>query len=166
MRNLDLLRIHPLYFLSFIYDNRFRLWTDWIGISWRAIAEIETTTKMTHPRWVLPESNSERQGMLSDTDVLLQQLHGNNIEISHSHTVIAFGTKFGQMALKTLAEVEDRRRDLGCKPLSRRERDGLEDCFKVTLLRCDSMKDRLNELSERLSGQINVVRHTKFDSMD
>ena len=56
-----------------------------------------------------------------------------------------------------LAEVESRRQDLGRQALLMRYRSGLEESFAATMVRCDSMADRLAELKDRLMGQINVV---------
>ncbi|KAM5359181.1 hypothetical protein ACJZ2D_014679 [Fusarium nematophilum] len=154
--NIDLLKIHPLYLLSFIYDHRFQRWTDWFARLWKEVVELESVTNMTHPFWKMSQMDAERLQALSTGDALLTQLHATHLELCHSHTVMSFATKFGNVCSSAADEMEKRRHDLGYSPLSRRHASGLEDTFKTILVRCDSMADRLSELSNRLRGQINV----------
>ncbi|KAH7146118.1 hypothetical protein EDB81DRAFT_485172 [Dactylonectria macrodidyma] len=156
--NLDLLRIHPLYLLSFIYDHRFQRWTDWFAQLWKEVVELESVTNMTHPFWKISQMDAQRLQALSKDDNLLTQLHATHLELCHSHTVISFATRFGKVCSDAVAEMEKRRQDLGYSPLSRRHASGIDDAFQTILIRCDYMADRLTELSNRLRGQINVVR--------
>ncbi|KAL4724640.1 hypothetical protein ACLX1H_008082 [Fusarium chlamydosporum] len=154
--NIELLRIHPLYLLSIIYDHRFQRWTDWFAQLWKQVVELESITNMTHPFWKMSQIDAQRLRALSTNDALLTQLHATHLELCHSHTVISFATRFGKVCSDAVAEMEKRRQDLGYSPLSRRHASGIEDAFKTTLIRCDSIADRLAELSNRLTGQINV----------
>ena len=46
----DLLKIHPLYLLSIIFENRYQRWTSWFSHLWSDVLEIETLTNTTS-RW-------------------------------------------------------------------------------------------------------------------
>jgi hypothetical protein len=155
--NSDLLKTHPFYLLCFIYEHRYERWTDWFADLWRDIAEIETLTNMTHPRWKLQGIDTKRLQSLSRADTLLGQLYATNIELCHSHTVMSFALKFGKFCFNVLDEAEKRRQDLGLRPLPMRYRSDLEESLKSTTVRFESMADRLSELKDRLMGQINVV---------
>ncbi|KAI9164174.1 hypothetical protein HJFPF1_05814 [Paramyrothecium foliicola] len=152
-----LLRKHPLYLLSFIFDYRFLRWTDWYADIWKSLVEVETATAMTHPRWRIEVVDPERQEFLASSDGLISQLHAVHVEFCHSSTVTSFALKFGTLCSTALAEVEDGRAHLGYKRLSAKDYDALNECFVATLVRCDSMRDRLNELNQRLNSQINVT---------
>jgi hypothetical protein len=154
MANLDLLRVHPLYLLSFMFDLRFVKWTDWFAVTWRSLVQLETATGMTHPRWALRDETTQA---LTNADALLQRVHATRLEMCHSHGIMAFGDRLGRTVLRALEEVERHRLALGRAALTRRQRDGLEERLLATLARCEAMRERLGELDERLSGQINVV---------
>lgn len=125
---------------------------------WLGVAEIETVTNMTHPQWKISRMSHDRLQALSTPEALLGQLHSIHLELCHSHTIMLFAKKFGTVCSEAIVEMETRRKELGFTPLSNRHASGLKDAFTNTLVRCDSMSDRLLELSNRINGQINVVR--------
>jgi len=155
--NADLLRAHPLYFLSFIYEHRYERWTDWFSELWGNIALVETATRMTHPSWELKEAGPERLQPLSSASTLLKQLHATNTEFCHTHTVMSSARKFGVFSLAAVDELERRRVGLGFPALRMRERTNLEESIKSISMQFETFADRLAELQARLAGQINVV---------
>ncbi|KFA73415.1 hypothetical protein S40288_04207 [Stachybotrys chartarum IBT 40288] len=156
-KNAGLLQQHPLYLLSFILEYRFLRWTDRYADLWRTLVEIETATNMTCPPWHLPVVDTERQEYPAKSDQLLSQLHAIRLEFGHDNIVILFAIKFAAFCTKALADVEDGRVLLECEPLSSRDRSAIDQCFAAMQNRCESMKNRLTELGERLNGQINVT---------
>jgi len=126
------------------------------------VAEVETLTNTAHPGWTLKSFDPERMQHLSNTDRLLSQLHATNCELCHCRTVMTYALKFGKFALATLAAVEKHRLDLGLRPIPARHRSGLQESVDAMVVRCDSVSDRLAELKERLTGQINVVSNSRF----
>lgn len=158
--NMDWLRLHPIALLLIVLEHRFTRWTHWYGSLWRDVVEIETTNNMTHPNWRANELSAERQRYLSDADNMLQHLHATNLELCHSHTVNTFALRFGDYCLGVLEAVEKGRENMRLPMLTQRERATLEEEMTATVERFRSMGNRLDELSERLRGQINVVSST------
>ncbi|KAH7317068.1 hypothetical protein B0I35DRAFT_434489 [Stachybotrys elegans] len=156
-RHLGLLRKHPFYLLSFILDNRFLRWTDWIADLWRTLVEVETVAGMTNPQWRLRQADVERLASLADPDYLIGQLHATQMEFCHSDTVMTFALKLAAFCTKALAEAEDGRKKLGRKTLSERDRRALDQDFAATLTRYECMRDRLAELKRRIDCQINAA---------
>ncbi|KAI9158976.1 hypothetical protein HJFPF1_06981 [Paramyrothecium foliicola] len=156
MANRALLKIHPLYFLSILFDHRFLRWTDRLAELWQDVSAIETSTDMIHDRWKLMGIDENRAGTLSNVDKLLRSLYTTHTELRYSHVVTASAMRLGQEILKAIAAIESGRRDLGCKPLSKRERNALEERVNTTLVRCDSMDKTMKQMTERLSVQINM----------
>jgi hypothetical protein len=164
-RSLNLLQTHPFHFVAFLYDHLFVRWTDRISLQWQSLVEIETATGMVHPQLRLVDfgggdggGGDFSSGSLSSSDVLLRRVHETHYYITHSQGVMQFAVQFGEQLLQALTEVENGRVALGCRPLPRRQRDGLEERVRTTLSRCRAMEQRVSELAGRLSGQINVVR--------
>ncbi|KAH7205211.1 hypothetical protein BKA60DRAFT_578930 [Fusarium oxysporum] len=154
--NIDLLRVHPLYFLSLVYGNRYERWTDWIARTWNQVAVIETATNMVHPEWRAGYLQLHQLQSLSTVETLLNQLHATNLELCHSSTVISYAFRFGHRCLKIINEEGERRRDLGLTSLSPRQRSELEGSFSNILERFTPLSDRVSELKQRLSSQINA----------
>ncbi|KAI3584120.1 hypothetical protein IWW34DRAFT_608050, partial [Fusarium oxysporum f. sp. albedinis] len=155
--NVDQLRVHPLYFLSLVYGNRYERWTDWIARTWNQVAVIETATNMVHPEWRAGYLQLHQLRSLSTVETLLNQLHATNLELCHSSTVISYAFRFGHRCLKIINEEGERRRDLGLTSLSPRQRSELESSFSNILERFTPLSDRVSELKQRLSSQINAV---------
>ncbi|KAH7110761.1 hypothetical protein EDB81DRAFT_671893, partial [Dactylonectria macrodidyma] len=153
----DLLKIHPLYLLSFIYEDRYQRWIDWFAKLWREVVEVETVTNTSRPQWKIRQMDAERFKALSRADVLLNQIHVTHLELCHSQTVMHFALRLGKFCSDTFIEIENWRQDLGFSKLSMRHRSGLLESFNATLVRCDSIIDRLTELTNRLTQNINVV---------
>ncbi|CAH0038033.1 unnamed protein product [Clonostachys solani] len=152
-RNVDLLRINPLYLLVFIYENRIQRWTDWFEESWQSIVEAETATNMILPQWRL---SKKQLNTISDSDRLLTQLHKTHIELSNSHGVISYGHAFGDACNKAAIQIEEYRKSLGYTPLPTRDLRSLEEDLNMMHSQSGSIKSRLAALSSRLSGMINV----------
>ena len=155
--NADLLRIHPLYLLSFVYEHRFQRWTDWYSKLWREIVEIETVTNMTSPSWGLKQIDKDRLDLLSHPDNLLAQQHATQVQLCHSQTVVAFASRFGRFCSEALENMEKCRVESSLQPLSRRDMSDLTSRFNWTLQQCEAIAERLSELRNRLTGQISVV---------
>lgn len=153
----DLLRIHPLYLLSFIYEHRFQTWSNWYSKLWREVVEIETATNMTRPSWALRQANKERLELLSHQDILLTQQHAIQVQLCHSLTVVAFASRFGSFCPEALEYMEKCRVEIAMQPLSKRDMSDLVARFSWTRQQCDAIADRLSELRNRLTGQISVV---------
>lgn len=157
--NVDLLKVHPLYFLSFVYENRYERWTSWIETVWNQVAVIETATDMVHPDWRAGFMEKHHLQALSTVESFLHQLHATNLELCHSSTVVAYGFRFGQRCLEIITEADGRRKDLGLTSLSPRQRAELHSSFRDILERLAPLSDRVSELKQRLSSQINAVGH-------
>ena len=155
--NRELIRLHPLYLVSFIYELRFQSWSKWLSLLWRHVNDIETVTNMTSETWKRRDMSPERLDALKDTDTLLTFLHGTHTELCHGETVVTFANKLGRFCLEALDAVEQARERQGLSALSGRTRSGLEERMKFTAARCDAVSDRLLEMKERLRGQIQVV---------
>ncbi|KAL6233725.1 hypothetical protein BDW75DRAFT_183666 [Aspergillus navahoensis] len=153
--NTDLLKVHPLYLLAFIYEQRYYTWADWAATLWNRVAEIETATNMTSPTWKR-QVEADRLRSLSASSTLLNELHGTHVELSHSDAVMSFGLKMGKSCLDIVAEAEKRRLDLGLSTLPICYMSALEARFKYTLSQCESLSNKLSELRNRLLGQIEV----------
>ncbi|KAH7111532.1 hypothetical protein EDB81DRAFT_829166 [Dactylonectria macrodidyma] len=69
----DLLKIHPLYLLSFIYEDRYQRWIDWFAKLWREVVEVETVTNTSRPQWKIRQMDAERFKALSRADVLVRE---------------------------------------------------------------------------------------------
>jgi hypothetical protein len=163
IEDLDLLRVHPLYLLSFIYDNRFMQWTDWFSVIWRQLVEVETATRLTPAIWRTPSWEMEPQESHVDADRLLVKLHSTQLEMCHSRAIILFALDLGRFCIQTLEEAEQHCQNLGCEPLQPKDRNRLRESFHVTLVRSGAMKNRLDELSDRLSAMINAVRSPAYE---
>jgi hypothetical protein len=157
--NTDLLKVHPLYLLAFVYEQRYYRWADWAASLWNQVAEIETATNMTSPTWKR-EVELDRLRSLSTSGTLLNEVHATHVELSHSDTVLRFGLKMGRYCLDLVAEAENKRQDLGFDTLPVWYKSALEARLKYTLTQCESLSDKLLELKNRLNGQIEVVRIT------
>lgn len=157
--NTDLLKVHPLYLLAFIYEQRHEVWADWAAILWNRVVEIETATNMTSPAWK-GQVGTDRLRSLSTSSILLTELHATRVELSHSDTVMSFGLKLGKTCLDVVFEAEKRRQDLGLSTLSMRYMSALEERVKYTFYQSESLSKRLSELRSRLDGQVEVVRIT------
>lgn len=157
--NTDLLKVHPLYLLAFIYEQRYSTWADWAATVWNRVVEIETATNMTSPGWK-GQVGTDRLRSLSTSSILLNELHATHVELSHCDTVLSFGLKWGKTCLDIVFEAEKRRQDLGLSTLSMRYISALEARVKYTLSQCESLSNRASELRNRLVGQIDVVRIT------
>jgi hypothetical protein len=112
---------------------------------------------MTSETWKRRELSSTQLQKLKDTDVLLKYLHSTNTELCHGENLVSFANKVGTFLLEVPDVLEASREKQGFMPLRRRHQTVLEERIKFTLTRCDSIRDRLNEMKERLRGQINVV---------
>lgn len=130
---------------------------NWFAKLWREVVEVETVTNTSGPQWKMREMDAERFKALSKADFLLNQIHSTHVEVCHGQTVMLFAAKFGKFCSEVLIEMEKRRQDLGYSKLSMRHRSGLLDSFDSTLVRCDFVADRMAELSNRLTQNINVV---------
>jgi len=155
--NAHLLKTHPLYLLPFIYDSRYRQWTDWFAHLWMGVAETEARTKLAHPNYTMSELDTNDTDSSARFDILLRKLHSTDTELCHGSTVMAFGLKFGRFCLEVLDEAEERRQALGFRPLPMRFRSDLEERLKSTIVRLETVRDRMSELKSRLVGQTNVV---------
>jgi hypothetical protein len=153
----DLLRVHPLYLLAFIYETKYEGWTHWFSSLWMRINEIETATNMTSPRWSIKGVPLERIKALKDPDTLLISIHETNTEMCHSENVILFASSFGPFCLDMLDILESAREQQSLSALAKRHRAGLEERIRFTTTRWNSVQVRMAELKERLRGQINVV---------
>ncbi|KAG2414780.1 hypothetical protein HFD88_005968 [Aspergillus terreus] len=153
--NTDLLKVHPLYLLAFVYEQRYHTWADWAASLWNQVAEIETATNMTSPTWKR-EVEVDRLRSLSTSGTLLNEVHATHVELSHSDTVLRFGLKMGRYCLDLVAEAENKRQELGFDTLPVWYKSALEARLKYTLTQCESLSDKLLELKNRLSGQIEV----------
>lgn len=151
------LRSHPLALLPIVLEHRFLRWTHWYAGLWRDIVEMETSNDMTHPRWRANDMKDERRRYLSDADNMIRQLHATHLELCHSHTVMYFALRFSDFCLEALRRVEDGRAGLGLPRMRARERVALKQDIEGVAVRFRAMGDRLNELTARLNGQINVV---------
>jgi Mg2+ and Co2+ transporter CorA len=156
--NVDLLRVHPLYFLSIVYENRYDRWTTWIEKVWNQVAIIETVTNMTHPDWRAGSIQSHEVQSMSTVESFLHQLHATNLELCHSSTVMAYASRFGNRCLDIINEAEDLRKGLGMTSLSPRQGSELNGSFGAILERLTPLSDRVSELKQRLSSQITAVR--------
>lgn len=154
--NTDLLKIHPLYLLSCVYESRYHAWMNRFAKLWREVVEVETVTNTSGPQWKMREMDAERFKALSKAEFLLNQIHSTHVEVCHGQTVMLFAAKFGKFCSDVLIEMEKRRQDLGYSKLSMRHRSGLLESFDSTLVRCDFVADRMAELSNRLTQNINV----------
>ncbi|KPM36948.1 hypothetical protein AK830_g9613 [Neonectria ditissima] len=154
--NVDSLKIHPLYLLSYIFEYRYHTWADWFGGLWTEVVEVETVMNTSSSQWKIKRMNAERFKALSQPEVLLNQIHTTHLELCHCHTVMLFALRFGKFCTDAVVEMEERCQDLGFRKLSMRHRSGLLESFSVTAERCDSMANRLSELRSRLSQNINV----------
>ena len=157
------LRSHPLALLPIVLEHRFLRWTHWYASLWRDIVEVETSNDMTHPHWRAHFITDERSRYLSDADNVLRQLHATHLELCHSHTVMSFALRFSDFCLEALRRVEDGRVGLGLPRMRPREMVVLEQGIKGITVRFRAMGDRLNELTARLNGQINVVSYAIGD---
>lgn len=155
--SISALREHPLALLPIVLEHRFLRWTHWFAGLWRDIVEMETSNEMTHPRWRAHEMREERRRYLADADNMLRQLHATNIELCHSHTVMASALRLADFCLEALQRVEDGRAGLGMPRMGARAKVRLEEDIGGTVARLRAMGDRLDELTARLNGQINVV---------
>jgi hypothetical protein len=155
--NSELIALHPLYLLAFIFETRYARWTHWFASLWMRVNEIETATNMTSVSWALRDASPSRIKALKDPDTLLTFLHGTHTEMCHSENIASFANKFGPFCLDVLNVLEQARMDQGLPGLSSRYTFGLEDRIKYTATRCDFVRDRMAEMKERLRGQINVV---------
>jgi hypothetical protein len=156
--NVDLLRVHPLYFLSLVYENRYERWTTWISKIWNQVAVIETATNMVHPEWRAGSVQLHQLQSLSSVETFLHQLHGTNLELCHSSTVLSYAFRFGHRCLEIIKETDELRRDCGLASLSPRQSSELNGSFSAILERLTPLSDRVSELKQRLSSQINAVR--------
>ncbi|KAH6993913.1 hypothetical protein EDB82DRAFT_178442 [Fusarium venenatum] len=156
--NIDLLRVHPLYFLSIVYENRYERWTTWIAKIWNQVALIETVTNMTHPDWRAGSIQSHEVQLMSTVESFLHQLHATNLELCHSSTVLAYAFRFGNRCLEIINETDDLRKGLGMSSPSPRQSSELKDSFNAILERLAPLSDRISELKQRLSSQITAVR--------
>ncbi|KAI3317309.1 hypothetical protein HD806DRAFT_515508 [Xylariaceae sp. AK1471] len=153
----ELLKIHPLYLLAFIYETRYEIWTHWLSSIWMRINAIETATNMTSPSWSNEGVPLERIKALKDPDTLLTYIHGTHTELCHCETVVSFATSFGPFCLDMLDILEGGREQQSLPALAKRHRAGLEERIKFTATRCNAVRERIVEFKERLRGQINVV---------
>ncbi|EKJ74598.1 hypothetical protein FPSE_05348 [Fusarium pseudograminearum CS3096] len=152
--NIDPLRVHPLYFLSIIYENRYERWTNWIAKIWNEVALIETVTNMTHPDWRAGSVQSHEVRSMSAVESFLHQLHATNLELCHSRTVLSYAFRFGNRCLEIINETDELRKGLGMLSLSARQSSELKDGFNAILERLTPLSDRVSELKQRLSSQI------------
>lgn len=155
---------HPFYLLALVLERRFEHWSEPFIAVWRRVVELETATSMTHPGWRTHDVDPAQVRFLASTDNLLRSLHSTHVELCHSRTVMSLGIKFGDFCVDKLDELEARREARGLRRLSSRETSGLKDLFRDTVERCESTEERFSELSDRLAGQMNVVR-TKFSPL-
>lgn len=155
--NTELLKVHPLYLLAFVYEQRYYTWTNWAATLWNRVAEIETATNMTSPTWTR-QIEADRLRTLSTSTTLLKELHATHVELSHSGTVTSFGLTVGKSCLEIISEAEKRRQELGLSTLPICYMSGLEARVKYTMSQCESLSNKLSELKHRLLGQIEVVR--------
>jgi hypothetical protein len=100
----------------------------------------------------------EPQESSVDADRLLVKLHSTQLEMCHSRAIILYALDLGRFCIQTLDEAEQLCENLDCEPLHLKDRDGLRESFHVTLVRSGAMKNRLDELNDRLSAMINAVR--------
>ncbi|KAL6916226.1 hypothetical protein FSST1_007721 [Fusarium sambucinum] len=152
--NIDLLRVHPLHFLSIVYENRYERWTTWIAKIWNQVALIETVTNMTHPDWRAGSIQSHEVKLMSTVESFLHQLHATNLELCHSSTVLAYAFRFGDSCLEIINETDGLRKGLVMTSPSPRRRSELNSSFKAILERLTPLSDRVSELKQRLSSQI------------
>lgn len=154
--NTELLKIHPLYLLAFVYEQRYYTWADWGATLWNRVAEIETATNMTSPTWKR-QVDADRLLTLSTSSTLLNEVHATHVELTHSGTVTSFGLTVGKSCLEIISEAEKRRQELGLSTQPICYMSGLEARVKYTMSQCESLSNKLSELKHRLLGQIEVV---------
>ena len=113
---------------------------------------------MTAEGWKLREISGECRARLQSTKSLLQALHGAHTELSHCETVLRYARRYESVAMQAVDQAEESRARLGAKGLKEGARIELKRRLKFAGSRCEAMGDRVDELKERLRGQINVVR--------
>ncbi|PKS13157.1 hypothetical protein jhhlp_000499 [Lomentospora prolificans] len=153
-----LLKTHPLYLLSFVYEQRYHVWMDWLCLLWQQVAELEAVTDMARPLWKLPDLVSDREEMASTADKIFSQMHGTNVGLwlCHGRSVMASARRFGTFCSEVVDELERERRSCGFRPVHRRTISGLQESFKFTTTRLESVTDRVTELKDRLAGHMDV----------
>lgn len=151
-----LLRLHPLYFLVLVFEERCFEYKEWFDKILEEINVVESATGMTLSTWKkqLPDKLMD---WFSDYDNLLRTLYASHTELSHFDTVTTFSIKIGKFLLETLAMLEDLRVETGLARLSKREYGALQQRIQFSLSRCESTCDKTREMMERVKGQINVV---------
>jgi hypothetical protein len=156
----DLLRVHPLYFLTLISDQRYPLWASSFAGLWLEVVVAETATGMNRPDWmttVLKQQIPDRIQALSDTDILLYQLHATNTELCQCDTVMSFAVKYGNFCLQAFDVVESSRERRGHLSLLDRYKSDLKDKIGFYIEMYEGVRSKLSEVKERIRGQINVV---------
>ena len=154
----ELLKLHPLYLLAFIYETRFESWMRWLSTLWMQVNEIETATRMTSESWRSRNMSAGRLHALENTDALLTYLHSTHTELCHGENVLSLANKMGTFCLIVLDALEKARLDQMLPPISGKRRSGLDERLRFTATRCEAVRDRLLEMKQRLNGQIQVVR--------
>lgn len=160
-KHLPLLRLHPLYLLLLIFQERYRTWSIWFTSQWRIVSdEIEVATGMTSKKWLarrMTDSSSPLLQQPMDTKVLLERVHEVQAELSHVETVMKFAKRFGDVLLGSIMQFEEARRELGLPILQKRELQELRMRIGCVVSRCQAVDDRVPELKDRLKVQMNVV---------
>jgi hypothetical protein len=153
VKNSCLLKIHPLYLLVLIFQERYHGWSQWFTSQWRAISdEIEVATRMTSKKWLARNAKGLSRHQIS-TNILLERVHEVQAELSHAETVMKYAKRFG-----AIQQVEEARRELVLSTLKKEDYLRLARRMKCVVSRCAAIHDRLPELKDRLKAQINVVR--------
>ena len=154
--NADLVRRHPLYLLSFLYERRYRTWTYWFAERWNEVVDIETVNKLTSPVFA-GNVSVERRKALRETETLLKELYKINLELCHCENVFSFSKELGDFLLKMVAVVDSAPARGDAQPASRRHGHEVEDRIRFTISRFAAVRRRLLEVKHRLDGQINAL---------
>ncbi|KUI52586.1 hypothetical protein VP1G_00271 [Cytospora mali] len=151
-----LLKVHPLYFLALVFEERCLEYKEWFDKILEDINMVESATGMTRATWRVQLSDTLID-WFSDYDNLLRTLYAIHSELSHFDTVTTFSIKIGKFLSKVLELSEDLRVESGHERMSKREYGNLQQRIQFSLSRCELSSDKTREMLERVKGQINVV---------
>ena len=152
----DVLRTTPLGLLSVLYDQKVRCWERWGCDLYTAMNGVEVYQGMAPEGWDLyPPSGDHVKELANGGDSLNRQFAQINSQISHGHSMAAFGIRFAHGCLEAIDVVEKTRKSQ--ELLLPGQRAMVEDRIWATKSLCQALLERFEDLGDRLRGLISIV---------
>ena len=116
---------------------------------------------MVPENWSL-EVPSERLSRLRNLDEpnLLNHMYSSHTELCYIKNIVQWGMRYGKACFEIVEIVERSRKECGLSPfMGVACRSDFEGSIRFTMGRWEQALDVVNEMLERIRGQINVVSY-------